>query len=162
MKGLKKFSERVYHIDKKVQMLQREGWRKMFDCYFLKQADMQKVKKGVFFWKEGTQKGKLKDWQRKNIFSQLFLSRLWRRSFLLTFEQISPIFLVFLFLAWNREMLKLISATHSLEVVRVYKAKPVLALSTSPTKSSSTLKQFVGNLPTNCFECVWPFCWVGA
>ena len=35
-------------------------------------------------------------------------------------------------------------------------------LSAKPRKWSNTLKQFVGNLPTNFFECVWPFCEFGA
>ena len=30
------------------------------------------------------------------------------------------------------------------------------------TKWPNTLKQFVGKLPTNCFECVWLFCAIGA
>ena len=34
-------------------------------------------------------------------------------------------------------------------------------LSVNPTKWSNTLKQFVGNLPTNCLS-VWPFCEIGA
>ena len=35
-------------------------------------------------------------------------------------------------------------------------------LSANPTKWSNTLKQFVGNLTANCFECVRPFCDIGA
>ena len=35
-------------------------------------------------------------------------------------------------------------------------------LSTNPTKWSNTFKQFVDKLLTNCFECVWPFCEIGA
>ena len=31
-----------------------------------------------------------------------------------------------------------------------------------PTKWSNTLKQFVGNRSEELFECVWPFCGVGA
>ena len=38
-------------------------------------------------------------------------------------------------------------------------------LSASFTKWSNTLRQFVGKLPTiadELFECVWPFCGIGA
>ena len=161
MKGLKKFSERVYHIDKKVQMLQREGWRKMFDCYFLKQADMQKVKKGGVFLKRRDTKGETERLTKKKHFfaalSQSALTSFFFVNFWANFTHFSGIS-IFDFEQGNVKT----NFSNPLEVVRVYKAKPVLALSTSPTKSSSTLKQFVGNLPTNCFECVWPFCWVGA
>ena len=53
-------------------MLQREGWRKMFDCYFLKQADMQKVKKGVFFEKKGHKRGNWKTDKEKTFFRSSF------------------------------------------------------------------------------------------
>ena len=49
-------------------------------------------------------------------------------------------------LSWNRNLILLLKAVRKLNVLKIQLLNP---LSGSPTKWSNTLKQFLGNMPTN-------------
>ena len=60
---------------------------------------------------------------------------------------------------WEKETRK-IRRKESILALDRFLVKSLNPLSANPTKLSNTLKQFVGKVADELFECVWPFCGV--